>query len=134
MIELVVDTSRELHLDLCERNLSRGLESGDEGAFYWIVLYELLALTQRDLARPAMHFFRVAAIAIVVASPIMAGRLMLAVTLAGLHGAARLQRHSRRLLDGEIIDRCSSLARSLRIVRQVSVAVCDRLAGSLAPA
>ncbi|SIO41760.1 BlaR1 peptidase M56 [Singulisphaera sp. GP187] len=50
-----------------------------------------------------------------------------ALLATGLIGAERLRRQSRLVTDGELLDRCRRLAKSIGVVRPVALGVCDRL-------
>ena len=50
-----------------------------------------------------------------------------ALLATGLVGAERLRRETHPLADGEIVTLCVRLAKSMRIVRRVGVAICERL-------
>jgi beta-lactamase regulating signal transducer with metallopeptidase domain len=54
--------------------------------------------------------------------------ITLALLATGVVGTGRLRRDSRALEEGPIAEACERLARSLRISRQVAVAVCERIA------
>ncbi|MCI0493104.1 MAG: M56 family metallopeptidase, partial [Planctomycetes bacterium] len=54
--------------------------------------------------------------------------ITLALLATGVVGTGRLRRDSRVLEEGPIAEACERLARSLRISRQVAVAVCERIA------
>ena len=57
--------------------------------------------------------------------------LMLVGTLAGILGTARLRHNSSIIVDGELAAQCDRLRQALGVGRQVSVAVCERVASPI---